>query len=151
MRITWELLREAVDAYLQLAYPSAPIPVAVQKRLVWDEQRPVLEALAAAPFENYPAKAPFPCIVHALRLGSADYPNLKLEIRPFPCKLGFVFWVNTHDEFVPVNSSLPDAEGWAQVVRRNRGLEKAVERPWAAPRLPTFTSTMQDELDSDEA
>jgi len=143
------MLREAIAIYLRCAYPSSPIPPAVQKRLQWDEQRPILEALGAPPFESYAAKAPFQCTVHALRLGSADYPNLKLEIRPFPNAPGFVFWVNTHDEFVLVGLGMPDAEQWGQVVRCNRDLKQAVERGWAEHKLPTFTSAMQDELCGD--
>lgn len=146
MTITWEMLRQAVTIYLECAYPGGQIPSVVQKRLVWDEQRPILEALCAPPFESYTAKAPHPCTVHALRLGSTDYPNLKLEIRPFPCKQGFMFWVNTHDEFFTISPTMPDAEQWGQIVRRNRELKQAAERGWLSHKLPTFTSTMQDQL-----
>src|SRR5262249_40738444 len=131
---------------LQCAYPSGQIPPVVQKRICLDRERPISELLCCSPFENYTVEAPSHCTVYALRLGSADYPNLKLEIRPFPNQTGFVFWVNTHDHFVTVTPDMPDAKAWTDLVRRNRDLKQAVERAWAAQKLPTFTSAMQEEL-----
>jgi hypothetical protein len=145
MKISWGMLRESIAIYLQFAYPNGAIPGAVQKRLALDERRPLLESLGAPPFENYPAKAPFQCTVYALRLGSADYPNLKMEIRPFPHPLGFVFWVNTHDEFVPVNTTARDVDQWRELMRRNRDLKQTVERAWTDRQLPTFASAMQED------
>jgi hypothetical protein len=146
MNISREILRDAIAVYLQCAYPGGQIPAIVQQRISLDETRPVGELLASTPFENYIAEAPFHCTVYALRLGSADYPNVKMEIRPFPNHLGFVFWVNTHDHFVTISPGMPDADGWRDVVRRNRDLKQAVERAWAARKLPTFTSAMQEDL-----
>jgi hypothetical protein len=145
MKISWGMLRESIAIYLELAYPNGAIPAPVQKRLALDEGRPISEALGAPPFESYVAKAPFRCMVYALRLGSADYPNLKMEIRPFPHSLGFVFWVNTHDEFVPINATMRDADQWRDLMRRNRDLKQQVERAWSQRQLPTFTSAMLEE------
>jgi hypothetical protein len=146
MKISWGMLREAVGVYLQCAYPTGQVPAVVQQRIGFDESRSLTECLGAPPFENYVATAPFQCTVHALRLGSIDYPNLKLEIRPFPSREGFVFWVNTHDQFVAVTPNMPDAEAWGAVVRRNRDLKQQVEREWASRKLPTFTTVMQQDL-----
>jgi hypothetical protein len=133
LQITWEALRSAIGVYLALAYPSGSLPETVRRRTLLDEQRPLREALNGPPFEQYAARAPFQCTVCALRLGSADYPNLKMEIRPFPHPLGFVFWVNTHDDFVPLNSSMRDADQWRELVLRNRALKQSIERAWARP------------------
>jgi hypothetical protein len=145
IKISWNMLHDAISTYLQCAYPNGVIPPVVQKRIAFDERRPLLESLGTAPFENYTAKAPFQCTVYALRLGSASYPNLKMEIRPFPHPLGFVFWVNTHDEFVAVNSTMPDADQWRDLVLRNRDLKQVVERAWAKQQLPTFASAMRED------
>jgi hypothetical protein len=139
------MLREAVAIHLECAYPTGVIPPAVQKRIVFDDSQPILDALGAPPFEHYAAKAPFQCTVYSLRLGSADYPNLKIEVRPFPHPLGFVFWVNTHDEFIPPGAQLRDADQWQTLVQRNRVLKQVVERAWCDRNLPTFISAMRDE------
>jgi hypothetical protein len=142
------MLRDAIAIYLKHAYPDGSIPAVVQQRVALDANRPVPELLGAAPFENYVADAPFHCTVHALRLGSTDYPHLKMEIRPFTNQAGFMFWVNTHDQFFAPDAKMPDADRWRELIRRNRDLKQAVERAWAAAKLPTFTSAMQEDLDS---
>jgi hypothetical protein len=145
MKLTWEMLRDAVATYLQHAYPNGQVPDRVRKRVTFDEARPIVESLTEAPFEKYTAKAPAICTVYALRLGSSDYPNVKMEIRPFPNPFGFVFWVNTHDDFFTVHPEAPDADLWREVVSRNRDMKQAVERAWARLKLPTFISTMQED------
>ncbi len=146
LQLTWDMLREAIATYIQFAYPSGQLPDVVRQRIALDADRPILDVVRAAPFENYTAKAPFPCTVHALRLGSDDYPHLKMEIRPFPNSAGFVFWVNTHDQFVAPNDKMLDADRWRRVVQRNRDLKQNVERAWADKKLPTFTTSMQEGL-----
>jgi hypothetical protein len=146
MQISWEALHEAISIYLRLAYPHGTIPEIVRQRIALNESRPVAEIVQSPPFESYTSEAPTRCTVHALRLGSEDYPHIKLEIRPFPGTAGFVFWVNTHDQFISPDSNLPGADAWRGVVRRNRDLKQDVERAWAAKKLPTFTTAIEEEL-----
>ena len=47
-----DLLRRAVDIYLNLAYPSGEIPDAVRRRLVWPEGMAAEQMLAKPPFER---------------------------------------------------------------------------------------------------
>ena len=148
LQLSWDMLRDAIAVYLQHAYPNGRIPEVVQGRVALDPSRPVPELLRAPPFENYVADAPFHCTVHALRLGSADYPHIKLEIRPFTNHAGFMFWVNTHDQFISPDAKMPDADRWREVIRRNGDLKQAVERAWADAKLPTFRTAMQEDLDS---
>lgn len=148
LQLSWDMLRDAIAIYLKHAYPNGQLPEVIQKRIALDASRPMPELLGAAPFENYVADAPFHCTVHALRLGSVEYPHLKMEIRPFTNHAEFVFWVNTHDQFISPDAKMPDADRWREVVRRNRDLKQAVERAWAEHKLPTFTTAMQEDLDS---
>src|SRR5262245_12909372 len=115
LRIEWGMLRAAIAIYLECAYPNGVIPEVVQKRIALDDRGSLLDALTRPPFESYVAKAPFQCTVYALRLGSCDYPNLKMEIRPYPHPLGFLFWVNTHDEFVPADAAVRDRDAWRDI------------------------------------
>jgi hypothetical protein len=148
LQLSSDMLRNAIAIYLKHAYPTGQLPEVVQKRIALDPNRPIADLLAAAPFENYEAEAPVRCTVHALRLGSVDYPHLKMEVRPFPNQAGFMFWVNTHDQFLSPDAKMPDADRWREVVRRNRDLKQAVERAWAEAKLPTFTTAMQEDLDA---
>jgi len=148
LQLTWDQLRDAIAIYLKHAYPSGQLPEVVQQRVALDANRPTAELIGSPPFESYVADAPFPCTVHALRLGSVDYPHLKMEVRPFPSNAGYLFWVNTHDRFISPDSNLPDADRWREVVRRNRDLKQAVERAWADVNLPTFRTAMQEDMDS---
>lgn len=148
LHLSRDMLRDAIAIYLKHAYPTGQIPEPVRKRIALEPSRPMPELLGGSPFENYVADAPFHCTVHALRLGSVDYPHLKMEIRPFTNHAGFVFWVNTHDQFIAPDAKMTDADRWREVVRRNRELKQTVERAWAESKLPTFTTAMQEDLDS---
>ena len=147
LSVSWDMLREAITIYLRCAYPTGQVPEVVQKRTRLDASRPVPELLIAHPFENYAADAPFPCTVYALRLGSVHYPHLKMEIRPFTNPQGFVFGVNTHDQFVSPDAKVADADRWRELLRLNRDLKQAVERAWEDHNLPTFRKAMQEELE----
>lgn len=149
MELSWDMLREAIAIFLKYSYPTGQVPEVVQKRIVLDSSRPVPKAISEPPFENYVADAPFHCTVSALRLGSADYPHLKMEIRPFTNHVGFVFWVNTHDQFISPDSKVADADRWREVLERNQNLKQTVERAWAAHKLPTFATAMQEDLDAE--
>lgn len=149
--LTWEMLRSAIGEFLRLAYPIDPVPETIQKRITFNESLPLADHLNAPPFEKYHANAPFPCCVYALRLGSAVYPHLKMEIRPFTNQLGFVFWVNTHDQFISRQEACHDMDLWRQVMEKNRDLKQAVERAWAAQGLPTFATALQEESDATES
>jgi hypothetical protein len=140
------MLRQAIDLFLATAYSSGEIPDAVRTRGALDPQRSVAEQLADLRFERYQVDAPLPCVVHALRLGSRDYPHLKLEIRPFPNRFGFLFWVNTHDQFYTPDARCRDAERWQKLIAANSVLKEAIERRWTECGLPTFQSTMREKL-----
>ncbi len=147
LKVSWEMLRTAIGIYVKHAYPGGAIPEIVRKRIGLDESKPLWERLNEPPFENYTADAPFHCTVYALRLGSEHYPHLKMEIRPFTNELGFMFWVNTHDQFVSPKADFPDVARWRQVIEKNSELKQAVERAWAKEKLPTFASAMQEGID----
>jgi hypothetical protein len=141
-----EMLEVAIMVYLRCAYPDGQVPDVVRKRVALDRSRPLAELLGDLPFERYESAAPFPCTVFALRLGAAHYPHIKMEIRPFPNQHGFVFWVNTHDQFFTPDARCRDGERWREVVSRNRELKQAVERAWAEGELPTFVTAMQESI-----
>ena len=141
--LPFESLREAIAIFVRIAYPSGDLPEAVKKRIALDARRPVAELLDALNFERYVADG---STVYALRLGSVHYPHLKMEIRAYPGRSGFVFWVNTHDQFFTPDPRCRDVDRWRELVQRNRELKEAIEHAWAERGLPTFATEMRESL-----
>ena len=122
--LSFDTLREAIDIFLRVAYPTGEIPAAVRKRIALDPSLLIAELLDGLQFERYVSEG---STVYALRLGSVNYPHLKMEIRPFSGHAGFVFWVNTHDQFFTPDARCRDADRWRELVERNRELKQSIE------------------------
>ncbi len=89
---------------------------------------------------------------YALRLGSAHYPNLKLNVQ-WVADHGqqlWVFSVDTHDAFLvgnahpPVNH--PDAQAWMEMQQKNARLKEQIEQTWEKEGLLTFNGLLRIEL-----
>src|SRR5207244_1361165 len=118
----------------------------VRRRVAFDDSATLPELFEQPPFERQAADAPYPCTVYALRLGSEHYPHLKLQIRPFPNRQGFVFWVDTHDQVFAEEVAYRDADRWRQLVARNRDAKHAIEQSWEQRGLPTFAGSIREDL-----
>src|SRR5262249_13898083 len=78
-----DILRQAVESYLGLAYPTDPPPEVVRRRLEWPPDADAEALLTHPPFERAgkggeAGAAP----IFALRLGNARYPHMKLQVQP---------------------------------------------------------------------
>ena len=86
---------------------------------------------------------------YTLRLGSATFPHLKLQVTDYHHGAAWVFAVDTHDAFprdLLVEGS-PEQLAWAQLQQANRQLKEVVERAWAQEGLWTFHRLLQLDLD----
>ena len=140
-----DLLRRAVEIYLEIAYPNSEPPPAVRRRLDWT---PGLEAgalLARPPFERV-GKAPLEKRIFALRLGNARYPHMKLQIQPWDARDGFLLSVNTHDHALALDPAAPDAEAFMALQAENQRLKVEIEQAWDEAGLPTFPRYLRDYL-----
>lgn len=79
---------------------------------------------------------------YSIRLGSARYPHLKLQITDCGEQDRWVFSVDTHDA-MKLEPSHPDALGWAALQAANRQLKEAIERAWEAEGLLTFNALLR--------
>jgi len=143
-----DLLRRAVEIYLELAYESGVVPEAVRRRLKWREDCAADELLSGPPFECA-VKAPGrQSSIYALRLGNSHYPHMKLQIQPWPNDAGFMLSVNTHDQVAGVNLNDVDAQAFRDLQAENQHLKEVIEQAWDEAGLPTFLRYLRDYIES---
>jgi len=143
-----DLLRNAAEIYLRVAYPTTVVPEAVQRRLHWRADCTAAELLSGPPFERA-GKAPGRGTpVYALRLGNHRYPHMKLQVQPWPNDAGFMLSVNTHDQVSGVNLGAIDVQAFRELQAENQRLKEAIEQAWDADGLPTFLRYLRDYINS---
>lgn len=142
-------LRRAVAIYLSLAYPGCEPPESVRRRLNWPDAADLATLIANPPFER--ASKPGGAPVHALRLGNARYPHMKLQIQPWPTSSGAMLSVNTHDQVLGLDPEAVDAEGFRLLQSENARVKEAIEHAWDAEGLPTFLRYLRDYLNAHPA
>lgn len=140
-------LSRACHLFLAHAYPQGPgtIPAPVAVFLSLDPEGP-LEHLLRPPLCQTLRTAEGGVRGYALRLGSATYPHLKLQVvacESVPC----VFAVDTHDG-LPIAADDPDAPRWAALRQANRQLKEQIERAWEAEGLCTLNALLRRELNA---
>ncbi len=143
-----DLLRQAAGLYLDIAYPAAPIPEAVRRRMDWREDCTADELLARPPFERAGRAPGQSAPISALRLGNHRYPHMKLQIQPWPNEAGFMLSVNTHDQVAGVNLSEVDAQAFRDLQAENQRLKERIEQAWDEAGLPTFLRYLRDYIES---
>jgi hypothetical protein len=139
-----DLLRNAAQIYVKLAYPSGNVPDVVSRRLTWREDCSADVLLTAPPFERAGRAPSRPSPVYALRLGNHTYPHMKLQIEAWPNEAGFLISVNTHDQVTGIDLCAIDAEAFRAVQAENKRLKEAIESEWDEAGLPTFLRYLKD-------
>jgi hypothetical protein len=142
-----DLLRNAVDTYLAIAYRSGEIPETVQRRLVWPAGLTAEELFTKPPFERA-GKAPgHPGPIYALRLGNERYPHMKLQIQPWPNEAGLMLSVNTHDQVAGLDAGAADAQAFRDLQAENQRLKEEIEQAWDDSGLPTFLAYLRQYIE----
>lgn len=87
---------------------------------------------------------------YALRLGSATFPHLKLQLTQHPGAT-IVFAVDTHDAFPRSGSaapeSHPDYAAWTRLQQANKQLKERIEQAWEQDGLMTFNQLLLRDLE----
>src|SRR5262249_38075470 len=127
--LTVALLDRACRIFLNRAYPGGehtiPPPRRAFLRLAPDQ--PLERLLVPPPCQALPAPGGA-TRGYALRLGSASYPNLKLQAVRHD-NTTWIFAVDTHDA-MHLDPDHPDAPRWAELRTANRRLKEEIERDW---------------------
>ncbi len=142
--LRFDLLRTAVETYLQIAYPSAQIPEIIRRRLVWSEGPRALNILTKPPFERAGKTAGQHTAIYALRLGNLHYPHMKLQIQPWENEAGFMLSVNAHDQVAGLDVGAADAQAFRELQAENQRLKEAIEQAWDNAGLPTFLRYLRE-------
>jgi hypothetical protein len=146
-RLRIDVLREAVSLYLERAYPDGQVPDAVKRRLDWPSDVEADALLSNPPFERAGKNKTTGTPIHALRLGNARYPHMKLQVQPWPNSAGFMLSVNTHDQVVALDPSSSDYPAFRELQAENQRLKETIEQAWDDAGLPTFLRYLREYID----
>jgi hypothetical protein len=157
--LTTDLVGKACTIFLGLAYPGGEGTIPAKRRLylALPPGRLLADLLADS------AEARVLCqavkdgqgraVGCAIRLGSADFPHLKLRVQqPAGSEPGpWVFGVDTHDAFcadrLRAPADHPEAEAWTRLQTANRRLKEQIERAWDEAGLLTFNGLLRRALE----
>jgi hypothetical protein len=141
--LTTGLFGQACRIFLTIAYPEGEqvIPPAKHAYLDISPDQPLDKYLTppvCQPLKN-PDGSPRG---YALRLGSSNYPHLKMQVIDCDASGTWVFSVDTHDA-MRLEPGHPEAERWAQVQEGNRRLKEQIERAWDGAGVLTFNGLLR--------
>ena len=139
-----DLLRRAVDIYLELAYPTSQPNDAVRRRLDWPEGADAPTLLSHLPFERAGKSGGRGASIYALRLGNMHYPHMKVQVQPWPNPAGFLLSVNTHDQVLGLEPEAADLPAFRALQAENQRLKEAIEQAWDVAGLPTFLRYLRE-------
>jgi hypothetical protein len=144
--LTTALLGQACRTFLTLAYPEGPesIPAPKDRFLNLNCHGPVEEVLLPTLCQTL-RKECGGFRGYALRLGSAVYPHLKLQVVHHDASDTWLFAVDTHDN-LQLEPNDPDVERLNQIQVANRELKEKIERAWEQEGLITFNGLLRREL-----
>lgn len=141
-KLTSELLNEAIEIYLMYAYDNEELRKKHMKSfpsgLSNEELLAQLEQEAGQESENAHKS-------YVLRLGSEDYPHMKLAIHEAYYRGEFIFVVDCHDGF-RFDSSAPDYKEWLKLKNQNRQRKLVIEKEWYTADLPTLRRLKESAL-----
>jgi hypothetical protein len=83
-----------------------------------------------------------------LRVGNAEFPNMKIMVRPTEEPPGFVLAVDTHDSIDPTLVRPEQRDDLKTLKEHNRAVARAAARAWEAAGLPTQASLLKRRLEN---
>ncbi len=140
--LTSEILTEAIDIYLLSAYDKDELR---KEHAVEFKAGLNFNALLAELEEETDKNNPQANKSYILRLGSEDYPHMKLSIHEAYYQGEFIFTVDCHDNF-RFDYSAPDYSEWQKLKNHNRQRKLKIEKEWYDAGLPTLRSLKETVL-----
>jgi hypothetical protein len=136
--ITLDMLRRSLDAYVAVAYQSAPLPLTVKSRIAFIREFPgddLAQLLSRDIIERTPADAETSAVTaYGVRLGNEKYPHMKLIIRR-AADDDWRFAVDCHDGAFEVVGT-PDGLRAQELKDYNMALREKIEALWREEDLP---------------
>jgi len=131
-QISVAMLREAVDIFVRLAFDedSAPPPIELP---AGDRVEEVLADFT----DDSPAARRKDSRCFLVRIGSAEYPFMKLALQEYLLEDQFFFMVDTHDQ-MELKPGMRDYEAWNELKKKNRERKRRIEEAWSSASIPTL-------------
>jgi CheY-like chemotaxis protein len=133
-QLTPEIINDAVDIYLQYAFDNDE--QRKKHRVTFEETISPIDIIEKFESETDPSRED----AHqsfVLRLGSADYPHMKLALWEAYYRGEYVFAVDCHDGF-KFDSNNPDYQEWLLLKDKNRQRKLKIEEAWFVAGMPTI-------------
>jgi hypothetical protein len=146
-----EELRKAIEIYLDLAYANADHPETLERFLPEPGSEPA-EYLMSDAVERTPPDVPLKeTRAFAIRLGNAQYPNMKLRLSRPPKDPLLLLSVDAHDAMLKVPPESPDYDALEALKAFNTELTDRIHKAWDQAELPTEKGYLRDALDRAKA
>jgi hypothetical protein len=143
------LLPRACRIFLARAYPEGTQTVPANKRAYLELTAEQDLAPLLGPPVGQTLKTPEGGLRgYTLRLGSAHFPHLKLQVVRCGDAGAWVLAVDTHDRF-QLSAEDPGMERWRGIQQANQLCKSAIERAWDADGLLTFQGLLRRETDTE--
>jgi len=141
------MLAQAMEIYLQVAYPNGQVPPYVLELAQVDTAKLLRAAFERERVErrSLPGR-PEEADKFRWRLGNEGYPHMKLGIERCSEADDFVFVVDTHDRDFPLGSAVLQTPEFGELLHRNSELKRAIEQRWQAAGIPTFSAHLTEYL-----
>lgn len=140
--LTAAQLLDAIRIFLQEAYANGEIPANRMHFKNLSPDQSLDEMLTVPGVEHLPRQLPDRPQGYAFRVGASWYPHLKLTLQPYDGPPGFVFGVDTHDNF-RVAADNPEADAIRQLQAKNHELARRIEQAWEDASLPTQSGLLR--------
>jgi hypothetical protein len=146
--LTTDLLNRACRTFLEQAYPGGEPTIASNRRvfLAIPADVPLADWLAAQPLCERLRNPAGGLRGYALRLGSSQFPHIKLQVTEPDHGSACVFAVDTHDA-LRCAVSPEEAQAWTRLQCENRKLKERIELAWEKQGLLTFNGLLRQGLE----
>lgn len=146
-QVTSKLLRQAIELYLDRAYPDGAPSEAVRQRAQLPEGRAGADLLSDPRWERVPGAADAEAAARFnLRLGNNRYPHMKLGVDRVSGSDQFVLVVDTHDKHFAQMVQAGEQAEYRELLEHNARVQHEIERAWTAAGLPTFERFLRSRL-----
>ncbi len=133
--ITIPMVQQAIDLYLENAYPGDP--PAHPQNLRYTDAGSAADLIDQFDDESHYTENEL-SHRYILRLGNRSYPHMKLVLEEYLVREEFFFTVDSHDGMVKLKSTSPDYDAWQQLRIHNAEVKATIETAWQAANLPTY-------------
>lgn len=131
-----EQIRQAINLYLERAYPGGASPAA--KGMQPPADCDLTQWLMSDSIERDPTDAPLEQVrSFGIRLGNELYPHMKVRLSRPPNSNDYVFTVDSHDAFLKAPAGSTEHEPLEMLKRHNASLADKIQAAWDENGLPT--------------